>query len=139
MCQRDCGNWRRESEFDALSETDHGRIVFVTLTKPDNLRIDLPLDALADICRRFGVSHLAIFGSAMREDFDADSDVDFLVRFINNDSGPWMHKLNDLEAALSALLDRKVDVVSWRGIEKSTNPYRRAHILNNARMVYAEG
>jgi predicted nucleotidyltransferase len=112
----------------------------VTLTKPAQLHIDLPLDAIARVCEKHGVSELAVFGSVLRDDFDpARSDVDFLVRFINNDAGDWGGKYMDMEDELAKLLGRKVDVVSWRGIEQSTNPVRRGHILKHARRVYVEG
>jgi predicted nucleotidyltransferase len=49
------------------------------------------LAALADICRRYGVARLEVFGSAARDDFDpARSDADFLVTFqpaVRNDIG----------------------------------------------------
>jgi len=109
----------------------------MTLTRPDNLRIELPLDAIAELCLRHGVGEMAVFGSALRKDFGPNSDVDFLVRFIDNDAGPWMEKFQELEKSLGTLLGRKVDVVSWSGIEKSGNPYRRSHILNHARLIYA--
>jgi hypothetical protein len=110
------------------------------LTRPEQLRIDLPLETIARVCEKYGVSELAVFGSVLRDDFDpARSDVDFLVRFINNDAGDWGHKYLDMEEELGKLLNRKVDVVSWRGIEQSTNPVRRGHILKHARQVYVEG
>ena len=111
----------------------------MTLTKPENLRVDLPLEAIAEICRRFGVSELAVFGSSLRDDFRSDSDVDFLVRFVDNDAGPWMSKFIDMEEELGKLLARKVDLVSWNAVEESTNPYRRNHILRHARPIYAQG
>ncbi len=107
------------------------------LTKPEQLRLDLPLEAIALVCQKYGVSELAVFGSVLRDDFDpARSDVDFLVRFIDNDAGPWAHKFMDMKEELEALLGRGVDVVDWRGIEQSTNPYRRNHILKHARTFY---
>jgi len=54
----------------------------------DELRVELPFEAIAEVCRRLGVSELAVFGSALRNDFRPDSDVDFLVRFRNDDPGP---------------------------------------------------
>lgn len=107
------------------------------LTRPEQLRIDLPLQAIGDICQTYGVSELAIFGSALRDDFDPDnSDIDLLVRFIDNDAGPWMSKFLDMKQDLQRLLARKVDLVDWPGIEQSTNPYRKNHILNHARTIY---
>ncbi len=110
------------------------------LTRPEQLQIDLPLEAIARVCQKYGVSELAVFGSVLRPDFDpARSDVDFLVRFVDNDSGDWGHKYMDMEEELAELIGRKVDVVSWRGIEESTNPVRRGHILKHARRIYEQG
>lgn len=95
------------------------------------------MDAIAGVCRKYGVSELAVFGSVLRDDFDpARSDVDFLVRFIDNDAGPWARKFMDMKEELETLLGRGVDVVDWSGIEQSTNPYRRDHILRHARSFY---
>lgn len=101
-------------------------------------RIELPVDAIAQLCRKYGVAQLALFGSALREDFHAGSDVDFLVRFRNNDYGPWMSKVMELEEDLSALFNRKVDVVSWAGIEQSRNAIRRNAVLESAQVIYEE-
>jgi predicted nucleotidyltransferase len=107
------------------------------VTRPDELRIDLPLEQIAEVCVKYGVSELAVFGSVLREDFDPEkSDVDFLVRFVDNDAGDWACKFMDMKEELQTLLGRGVDVVDWEGIKQSTNPYRRNHILKHARSVY---
>ena len=112
----------------------------MVLTKPEQLRVELPLTALAAVCQKYGVSELAVFGSVLREDFDAArSDVDFLVRFTGNDAGEWMGKYTEMKEELERLLGRKVDVVSWNAVERSRNPYRRNHILKHARRVYEQG
>jgi uncharacterized protein len=109
------------------------------LTRPAELRIDLPLEAIARVCEKYGVSELAVFGSALRDDFDPTrSDVDLLVRFVNDDAGDWAHKYTDMQDALEKLLGRKVDLVSWNAIERSRNPYRRKHILKHARRLYEQ-
>ena len=108
----------------------------MTLCKPPDLRIELPMDAIADVCRRRGVSELAAVGSVLRDDFRPDSDVDFLVRFLDNDAGPWMSKFNELEEELGRLIGRKVELTDWNGVLQTTNPYRRDHLLKNARIVY---
>jgi len=46
--------------------------------------IEIPFERLAEFCRRYQVRELALFGSALREDFGPDSDVDLLVEF-----EPW--------------------------------------------------
>lgn len=99
--------------------------------------LDLPIDAIAALCRKYHVAELALFGSALREDFRPDSDLDFLVKFVGDDYGPWMGKLTGLEEELATLLHRPVDLVDKIGIEKSRNPIRRRSILESAQVVYA--
>jgi len=101
--------------------------------------LDLSTGAIADLCRKYGVEELAIFGSVLRDDFQADSDLDFLVVFEDDDYGPWMGKLTELEEDLSGLLGRKVDLVSKRAIEQSENYIRRRHILDSAKVIYVAG
>lgn len=44
-------------------------------------KIEIPTDEIADFCRRWKVTELALFGSVLREDFGPESDVDALVSF----------------------------------------------------------
>lgn len=44
-------------------------------------RVSLPIDRLAEICRRYQVQRLSLFGSALRDDFGPASDIDLLVEF----------------------------------------------------------
>jgi hypothetical protein len=113
-----------------------GKIPSMTLVKPDTIRLDLPLEAIAELCRKYDVGELSVFGSVLRDDFRPESDVDFLVRFNNDDAGPWMSKFTGLEQDLSKLLGRKVDLVSLPGIEQSENYLRRRHILGSAKAIY---
>src|ERR1700730_1227663 len=46
--------------------------------------VELPVDRIAEICRRYGVKELAVFGSATRLDMDSSSDIDILVDFESN-------------------------------------------------------
>lgn len=94
------------------------------------------IEAIAGLCREYGVQELAVFGSALRDDFCSDSDVDFLATFKDDDYGPFLGKLTDFEEALSALLGRRADVVTRRSVEQSDNYIRRNHILSSLRSVY---
>jgi len=96
----------------------------------------IPVEEIAAICRKHGVDELLVFGSALRRDFTAASDVDFLVRFHNEDAGPWLGKFDDLELDLSALLGRQVDVVDKSAIEQDLNWVRRRNILSSAVQLY---
>ena len=99
-------------------------------------RVQLPRDAIETFCRKWQIVRLELFGSALREDFRTDSDLDFLVTFAED--APW--SLFDhlrMEEELRALLGREVDLVSRRAIERSQNWIRRQEILGTAEMFYA--
>lgn len=97
----------------------------------------LPVEEIAQLCGQFSVRELALFGSALHDDLQAESDIDFLVTFENNECGSWMDKLSELEQSLSTLLNRNVDVVHRPGIEQSRNWIRRKAILDSAVVIYA--
>ena len=99
--------------------------------------IALHREELRELCRRFGVRRLEVFGSAAREaDFDpARSDIDFLVEFAAQDDD--LARFLDFKQALEALLDRRVDLVVRKAIEASRNYIRKRHILTGAEPVYA--
>jgi predicted nucleotidyltransferase len=107
-----------------------------TLAQLDTIKIDLPLNAIAALCRKYEVEELSVFGSVLRADFRSDSDIDFLVLFKNDDYGPWMSKLTNMEEELSQVLHRKVDLISKRGIEQSRNWIKRKSILQAATVIY---
>ena len=77
---------------------------------------------------------LAVFGSALRDDFGPESDVDLLVTFEPNANWGLLEQTT-MESELGALLGRKVDLVSRRAIERSQNWIRRQAILDSAEAV----
>lgn len=97
-------------------------------------------EALAELCRRFHVRRLEVFGSATREqDFDpARSDADFLIAF-EPDVTPTIELLLDIESALEQVLGRPVDLVERKVVEASPNYLRRRRILREAEPVYVAG
>lgn len=97
----------------------------------------LPHEEIGALCRRHRVAELAMFGSALRDDFDPHSDLDFLVRFEPDAERPWMGEFQALEEDLSALLGRRVDVLDWNAIERSRNWIRREAILSSKQSVFA--
>lgn len=95
--------------------------------------INISESLLADICRRFGVVELAVFGSFLRDDFGPDSDIDVLITFAP-DKNADLFDLADLQSALQDCFGRPVDVVEKNAL---TNPYRRQAILSSAEVLYA--
>lgn len=83
---------------------------------PEALPIDLPLDKIAELCRRYRVHELALFGSVLRADFRPDSDVDFLVEF--EPDGPiGLLAYCALQNRLAELLHHRVDLVAKDGLK----------------------
>jgi predicted nucleotidyltransferase len=66
-------------------------------------------EALALLCRSHRIRRLALFGSMLRNTDGANSDVDLLVEF-EPDAVPGLLGLAEIEAELSALLGRPVDL-----------------------------
>ena len=87
---------------------------------------------LADLCRRYHVRELSLFGSAARGEMRPDSDIDLLVEFLPNaEVGLVEHA--GLMLDLQGLLGRKVDLVSKNGLKPRIRPY----VLADAQLVYA--
>ncbi len=101
----------------------------------ETLPIHLDPERLERFCLRWKVAELAVFGSILRDDFGPDSDVDVLVSF--QPEADWsLFDRVDMQEQLAGIMGRKVDLVSRRGIERSSNWIRRKAILENARPLY---
>ena len=92
----------------------------------------IPQEALAQICRRYQVSELALFGSALRADFQPESDLDVLVTFEPGTRVGFL-TLARLARELSDLLGRKVDLVPKDGLK----PLLRNEILSHTEVLFA--
>ena len=101
-------------------------------------RIEIPRDRIAEFCRKHRVRRLSLFGSALRDDFRPESDVDFLVSFAQ-DARHSLFDLAAIEEELGAILGRKVDLVEREAIEQSENYIRRRHILESEEPLYVAG
>jgi predicted nucleotidyltransferase len=92
--------------------------------------IELPKDRVADICQRYGVRELAVFGSAARGDLRLDSDVDILVDF-EPDTRIGLVRFASLSEELETLVGRQVDLVTKTGLKQRV----RSQILGEAQLV----
>ena len=101
-----------------------------------NKRLEIPLGRLDEFCRQWDITELALFGSALRDDFTSESDIDLLVRF-SPASSHTLFEMAQIQDELSEIFGRNVDLVSRRGIESSRNPIRRKAILDSAEVIYA--
>jgi len=94
--------------------------------------LDLPVEKIRMLCRRYRVRELALFGSALRDDFEAESDVDLLVEFEPEAQVGFM-TLARMQRELSNILHRPVDLVPKGGLK----PKIRQAVLSSAEVLYA--
>lgn len=104
---------------------------------PAGMKISVPQEGLAEFCRRRKVAELSLFGSALREDFRQDSDVDLLVSFAPGVSWEFDDFLT-MKEELETLFGRAVDLVERRLVETSENYIRRKHILSHMVPIYEQ-
>ena len=100
-----------------------------------NTNVNIPQDRLAEFCRANGIVSLAVFGSALRDDFGPASDIDVLVEFAPGRT-PGLGFVN-IADELADLFGRPVDVLTRSAVERSPNFIRRRAILDSAKVVYA--
>jgi predicted nucleotidyltransferase len=98
--------------------------------------IELSDQKIADFCGRWQIRELAVFGSALRDDFGPASDIDVLVSFVPGTRRSLLDMVT-AEEELSALLGRPVDLLDRSAVERSENWIRRRRILESARTIYA--
>lgn len=92
-------------------------------------------EQIQELCRRHHVLRLAVFGSALRDDFDfKQSDVDFIVEFEPLSSGEYADNYFSFQHALTVLLARRVDLISSRNIR---NPFFRQELEMTQEILYA--
>jgi len=102
------------------------------------MKLNYDARELGKFCRDHGISRLELFGSALREDFRSDSDLDLLAT-LRPDARPTLFDWAEMQEELAKFFGRPVDLVSRRAIERSKNPYRREPILSTATPIYVEG
>jgi hypothetical protein len=74
-------------------------------------------DAVAAFAHRHGVGRLALYGSVLREDFGADSDIDVLVEFLPGRT-PGLLGMAEMELELEALLGREVELRTYHDLSR---------------------
>lgn len=100
--------------------------------------ITIPKKKIGEFCHRWKVVEFSLFGSILRDDFRPDSDVDVLVTF-SPDAKVSLFDLVDMQDELKAIFRRDVDLVEKQAVLDSENYIRQKSILENTRVVYAQG
>ncbi len=94
--------------------------------------LEIDADALAEICRRYGVARLELFGSALDDDFGPGSDIDLLY-LLEPSARTDLVDLMALGDELAELFGRPVDLVWKQGLHW----YIRDRVLAQARVLHA--
>lgn len=97
--------------------------------------IEMNLERIIDLCRKYRVKTLAVFGSILTDKFNDQSDVDLLVNFDTTDHEKWDYVTNyfDLKDSLEQLFDRKVDLIEYG---KNLNPIFRRLVDKKKQLIY---
>jgi len=103
-----------------------------TIEKLKKNGIYLDVSEVKQLCEKYKIIELAIFGSSIRDDFSKDSDVDFLVSFHKN-AQLTLFDVMDAEEEFGQLLKREVQLVAKDGIKNSR---RRERILSSSEVIY---
>ncbi len=95
-------------------------------------------EKIKSFCHHWNVAQLSLFGSALRDDFSSNSDIDLLASFMPG----TRHSLFDLvkmESELEDIFMREVDLIEVEALYQSENYIRRNEILKNQSVIYAAG
>ena len=82
-------------------------------------------DEIEEIAKKYGATHVRVFGSLAKGEATLESDIDFLIQL---EMGRTLFDIIALKQDLEDLLGRQVDVVT----ERSLSPYLRDEIMKNA-------
>ncbi len=95
------------------------------------LQIEVSREAIEDFCHRNQIRKLAIFGSALRDDFTPESDVDVLVWF-EPEARVGLITFGGIERRLARIVGRAVDMHTPDMLSK----YFRDRVLAEAETVH---
>ena len=98
-----------------------------------NSRLNIPKEEIKRFCRKHHIRRLSLFGSALRDDFTEESDLDILVEFQSGYVVGFL-RMAGIETELSTILKRKVDLRTPAELSR----YFRQEVLDSAEVQYAE-
>jgi len=100
----------------------------------ERILIEFPKEKIEEFCTKHSIRKLSLFGSALRDDFTPESDLDILVEF-DPSHIPGLIRLARMELELGEILGRKVDMRTAQDLSR----YFRDEVLKSALVQYAEG
>ena len=101
------------------------------------VQLPIPEREIAAFCKRWKVTELSLFGSAVRDDFSAESDVDALISFSSQSEWGLFDHIQ-MKQELNTIFGRNVDLITHRALEQSHNELLRAEILESTQVIYSD-
>ncbi|MCK5705093.1 MAG: nucleotidyltransferase domain-containing protein [Cyclobacteriaceae bacterium] len=86
-----------------------------------------------ELCKKYHVAELYVFGSVLTNNFKADSDIDFLVRYEGVEPLEYFDNYMDFKEGLEILFSRKIDLVEMQTVK---NPILKRSIDRNKIILY---
>ena len=97
----------------------------------DVIAVSLPLEAIRDYCAQQPILRLSLFGSAMRGEDTAESDIDLLVEYVPG-ARIGLLDLSSQQIALSQIVGRSVDLRTPQDLSR----FFRQEVVDSARLIY---
>ncbi len=118
-------------QFSEIRETrpDYSVQLPISLIHREKPAFRFPRRRLTEVCRKNGITWLAVFGSVARGEAAPESDLDLLVRFSDRKS---LLSMVRLERELTGILGKKVDLQT----EASLSPYIHENIQRDLKVIY---
>jgi predicted nucleotidyltransferase len=111
--------------------SDYNSVAGPHMSPQEEVRLKLP--QIREICRRYYVRELSLFGSALGSDFRSDSDYDLLVEF-QPEAPVGLFACGRMVVELEKLFQRKIDLVFKSGLKTTL----RSQVLDQAQILYAQ-
>jgi predicted nucleotidyltransferase len=92
------------------------------------------IQALRELCIRYDVKKLYLFGSVCTDKFTNDSDIDILISFKDISIEKYTDNYFALHYKLEELFTRKIDLITEKSL---SNPYFIESVEETKQLVYA--
>lgn len=92
------------------------------------------IQVLSELCRRYDIKKMYLFGSACSGRFGDDSDIDILISFKDISAEKYTDNYFELHYKLEELFNRKIDLVTEKSL---SNPYFIESVEETKQLVYA--
>lgn len=98
-------------------------------------RLETYSKEINNLCERYKVKSLYVFGSILTDKFNIDSDIDLVVDFANIEIENYADNYFDFKFSLQDILKRDVDLLEEKSLK---NPYFRASVNQQKKLVYGQ-